>query len=105
MNMISAQAVTIFTLNIVSPASVEGPLLSSLFSIIAKEIDTKRDGAVLQKKTVSNIVKGVKKGQSCYELLQDVLSLFDNKEEISIIGEGTPPDLEPLLGDLAALLS
>ncbi|KAG0247802.1 hypothetical protein BG011_000896, partial [Mortierella polycephala] len=104
-NMVSAQTTSIFTLCMVSPGSGDASLVSSLLSRIAKEVNAKGENAVLKKGVLLNILKKVKTGQSCDVLLRKILSLFESKLEISILGGDTPSGLEEMLGELAGCVS
>ncbi|KAF8941515.1 hypothetical protein BGZ47_007352 [Haplosporangium gracile] len=103
--MVSAQAASIFTLFMVYPASGDASLVSSLLSRVAEEVNAKGEDADLEKKRPLNILKKVKTGQSCDVLLRKILSLFDNKLEISILGEDTPSGLEELMVELSGCVS
>ncbi|KAF9536996.1 hypothetical protein EC957_009058 [Mortierella hygrophila] len=103
--MVSAQSASIFTLSMVYPTSGDASLVSSLLSRIAKEVNAKGEDAVLEKKVLLNILKKVKTGQSCDVLLRKILSLFESKLEISILGEDRPSGLEEVMGELAGCVS
>ncbi|KAI7817372.1 hypothetical protein BC939DRAFT_466222 [Gamsiella multidivaricata] len=104
-NMVSAQSASIFTLTMVCPSSGDASLVSSLLSRIAKEVNAKGDDAVLEKKVLLKILQKVKSGQSCDVLLRKILSLIENKLEISILGVDRPSGLEELMGELAGCVS
>ncbi|KAG0352629.1 hypothetical protein BGZ54_002656 [Gamsiella multidivaricata] len=103
--MVSAQSASIFTLTMVCPSSGDASLVSSLLSRIAKEVNAKGDDAVLEKKVLLKILQKVKSGQSCDVLLRKILSLIENKLEISILGVDRPSGLEELMGELAGCVS
>ncbi|KAF9581444.1 hypothetical protein BGW38_001534 [Lunasporangiospora selenospora] len=104
-NMISAQAATIFTLSMISPGTTDTSQASSVMSRIAKEVNAKGREAVLQKALIVDVLKKVRPGLSCHRFLRLILDLFGDKNEIPIIGDGVPADLEEYLCQLAATIS
>lgn len=104
-NMVSAQAASIFTLSIVHPASGNASLVSSFLSRIAKDVNAKGREAVLQKELVVEVLNEVGGGHSCDRYLREILTLFQDRDEISILGNNRSFGLEELLGSLAACVS
>ncbi|KAG0057569.1 hypothetical protein BGZ83_008151 [Gryganskiella cystojenkinii] len=78
---------------------------SSLLSWIAKEVNTEGRQAVLQKDLVLDILDEVKSEKSSWLFLSRILNLFQDKDEISIVGKNKTPGLEELLNALAEIAS
>jgi hypothetical protein len=104
-NMVSAQAATIFTLSMVRAGSGDGPLVSSLFSRMAKDVKLKGRDAVLQKGVLVDVLNQVTAGQAYHLRLCKILTLFGDKDEINIHANGSSVGLEKLLGSLAGCMS
>ncbi|KAI7819030.1 hypothetical protein BC939DRAFT_495579 [Gamsiella multidivaricata] len=104
-NMVSAQPATIFSLSMVRPGSGDGPLVSSLLSRMAKDVNLNGRNAVLQKDELLDVLGGVVDGQAFHVYLCKILTLFGDKDEINILANDSSVGLEKLLGLLAGCMS
>ncbi|KAI7817636.1 hypothetical protein BC939DRAFT_465382 [Gamsiella multidivaricata] len=104
-NMVSAKVASIFTLSLVSQGSGDGCLVSSFLGRIAKEVNARGREAVLKKEFVLDLLGEVKNEKDCLVPLREILNLFKDKHEISILGNNRFSALENLLNSLAGFVS
>ncbi|KAG0350820.1 hypothetical protein BGZ54_003620 [Gamsiella multidivaricata] len=103
--MVSAKVASIFTLSLVSQGSGDGCLVSSFLGRIAKEVNARGREAVLKKEFVLDLLGEVKNEKDCLVPLREILNLFKDKHEISILGNNRFSALENLLNSLAGFVS
>lgn len=94
-----------FSLSMVRPVSGDGPLVSSLLSRMAKDVNLNGRNAVLQKDELLDVLSGVVAGQAFHVFLCKILTLFGDKDEINILANDSSVGLEKLLGLLAGCMS